>query len=74
LPPGQFTRAFSEPDRYQLYARSMARYEAMLSAGALEEVAALAARRLDPLLPAMNPWRFRADPAPQGEISLHRRR
>src|SRR6267378_5010648 len=53
LPPGQFSALFLEPDRDQLYARIDARYEAMLSAGALEEVAALAARRLDPLLPAM---------------------
>ena len=37
----------------QLYARIDARFDAMLAAGALEEVAALAARQLDPLLPAM---------------------
>ena len=37
----------------QLYARIDARFDAMLKAGALEEVAALAARQLDPLLPAM---------------------
>jgi len=53
LPPRTIQRAVSEPDRDQLYARIDGRYEAMLSAGALEEVAALAARRLDPLLPAM---------------------
>ncbi len=53
LPPGQFSALFLSPDRDQLYARIDGRYEAMLSAGALEEVAALAARRLDPLLPAM---------------------
>jgi len=53
LPPGQFSALFLSPDRDQLYARIDSRYEAMLSAGALEEVAALAARRLDPLLPAM---------------------
>ena len=37
----------------QLYARIDARFDAMLQAGALEEVARLAARKLDPLLPAM---------------------
>jgi tRNA dimethylallyltransferase len=57
LPPlllqRQFSALFLSPDRDQLYARIDSRYEAMLSAGALEEVATLAARRLDPLLPAM---------------------
>src|ERR1700716_820116 len=53
LPPGQFSALFLSPDRDQLYARIDARFDAMLSAGALEEVAVLAARHLDPLLPAM---------------------
>jgi tRNA dimethylallyltransferase len=53
LPQGTFSALFLAPDRDQLYARIDARFEAMLSAGALEEVAALAARHLDPLLPAM---------------------
>ena len=53
LPPGQFTGVFLAPDRDQLYARIDARFDAMLQAGALDEVAALAARQLDPLLPAM---------------------
>ena len=53
LPPGSFRALFLEPDRDELYARIDARFDAMLAAGALEEVAALAARRLDPLLPAM---------------------
>jgi tRNA dimethylallyltransferase len=53
LPPGQFSALFLAADRDALYARIDARYDAMLAAGALEEVAALAARRLDPLLPAM---------------------
>jgi tRNA dimethylallyltransferase len=53
LPPGTFRALFLEPGRDHLYARIDARFDAMLSAGALEEVAALAARRLDPLLPAM---------------------
>jgi tRNA dimethylallyltransferase len=53
LPPEQFTALFLAPERDQLYARIDARFDAMLAAGALEEVAALAARKLDPLLPAM---------------------
>jgi tRNA dimethylallyltransferase len=53
LPPGQFGALFLAADRDQLYARIDARFDAMLSSGALDEVAALAARRLDPLLPAM---------------------
>jgi tRNA dimethylallyltransferase len=53
LAPGQFTAVFLEPARNELYARIDARFDAMLQAGALDEVAALAARRLDPLLPAM---------------------
>jgi tRNA dimethylallyltransferase len=53
LPPGTFRALFLEPDRDALYARIDARFEAMLAAGAMEEVAALAERKLDPLLPAM---------------------
>ena len=53
LPPGEFSAVFLAPDRDQLYARIDARFDAMLAAGALEEVAALADRQLDPLLPAM---------------------
>ena len=53
LPPGQFSALFLDPDRDQLYAKIDARFDAMLNAGALAEVAELAARRLDPLLPAM---------------------
>jgi tRNA dimethylallyltransferase len=53
LPRGSFRALFLEPDRNELYARIDARYDAMLAAGALEEVAGVAARRLDPLLPAM---------------------
>lgn len=71
LPPDAFRALFLEPDRDQLYARIDARFDTMLKAGALEEVAALAARQLDPLLPAM-----KAHGVPalirhlQGEISL----
>ncbi|OJU27807.1 MAG: tRNA (adenosine(37)-N6)-dimethylallyltransferase MiaA [Nitrobacter sp. 62-13] len=53
LPPGRVRAVFLSPDRDALYARIDARFGAMLEAGALEEVAALAERRLDPLLPAM---------------------
>jgi tRNA dimethylallyltransferase len=42
LPPGQFLALFLAPGR-----------DALLQAGALQEVEQLAARRLDPLLPAM---------------------
>ena len=53
LPPGRFSALFLSPDRDALYARIDARFDAMLAAGALQEVERLAARRLDPLLPAM---------------------
>jgi tRNA dimethylallyltransferase len=53
LPQGKFHALFLSPERDELYARIDARFAAMLSTGALEEVARLAARRLDPLLPAM---------------------
>jgi tRNA dimethylallyltransferase len=53
LPPDHVTALFLAPERDQLYARIDARFDAMLKAGALDEVAALAARKLDPLLPAM---------------------
>jgi tRNA dimethylallyltransferase len=71
LPPEAFRALFLEPDRDQLYARIDARFAAMLATGALDEVAALASRKLDPLLPAM-----KAHGVPaltrhlQGEISL----
>ena len=53
LPQGTFVALFLAPARETLYARIDARFDAMLKAGALDEVAALAARNLDPLLPAM---------------------
>jgi tRNA dimethylallyltransferase len=46
-------RVFIAPDRAALYARIDARFDRMLAAGALDEVRRLAARKLDPLLPAM---------------------
>lgn len=53
LPEGGNVALFLAPERQELYARIDRRFVTMLQAGALEEVAALAARRLDPLLPAM---------------------
>ncbi|MDB5656761.1 MAG: tRNA delta(2)-isopentenylpyrophosphate transferase [Tardiphaga sp.] len=53
LPAGTFSATFLTPERDELYARIDARFDLMLRAGALDEVAALAARKLDPLLPAM---------------------
>jgi tRNA dimethylallyltransferase len=53
LPPGTFNALFLAPERDELYARIDARFDAMLAAGALREVERLAARQLDPLLPAM---------------------
>ncbi|WP_375159146.1 tRNA (adenosine(37)-N6)-dimethylallyltransferase MiaA [Bradyrhizobium sp. RDT46] len=53
LPSGSFRAVFLAPERDALYARIDARFDAMLAAGALEEVERLAARQLDPLLPAM---------------------
>jgi len=53
LPPEQTVAVFLAPERKELYARIDSRFTAMLKAGALEEVAALAARKLDPIMPAM---------------------
>lgn len=53
LPPGEVVAVFLAPERDILYDRIDRRFGAMLGAGALEEVAQLTARRLDPLLPAM---------------------
>jgi tRNA dimethylallyltransferase len=53
LPPGSFAALFLSPERDALYARIDARFDAMLKVGALQEVERLAARKLDPLLPAM---------------------
>ena len=53
LPPDSFRAAFLAPERDDLYARIDARFDAMLGAGALKEVERLAARQLDPMLPAM---------------------
>ena len=53
LEPDGVQAIFLAPDRKDVYARIDARFETMLENGALEEVAALAARKLDPMLPAM---------------------
>jgi tRNA dimethylallyltransferase len=46
-------KVFLMPERDELGLRIDARFDAMMAAGALEEVRALAARNLDPNLPAM---------------------
>jgi tRNA dimethylallyltransferase len=53
LAPGQWRAVFLAPDRGELYRRIDARFDAMMEAGAVDEVRALAARGLDPALPAM---------------------
>ena len=64
-------KVFITCERKQLVARIEMRFAAMLRAGALDEVSALATRQLDPLLPAMKahgvPWLIRHL---NGEISL----
>jgi tRNA dimethylallyltransferase len=56
-------KVFLMPKRDELGLRIDARFDAMMAAGALEEVRALAARNLDPNLPAMKahgvPWLIR---------------
>jgi tRNA dimethylallyltransferase len=64
-------KVFLRTERSDLVARIEARFDAMLEADALAEVRALAARNLDPLLPAMKahgvPWLIRHL---RGEIGL----
>jgi tRNA dimethylallyltransferase len=71
LPQEDFVATFLAPEREQLYARIDTRFDAMIKAGALAEVEALASRRLDPILPAMKahgvPWLIRHL---AGEITL----
>jgi tRNA dimethylallyltransferase len=71
IDPARAVRIFIAPDRAALYGRIDARFATMLAAGALDEVRRLAARQLDPLLPAMKahgvPWLIRHL---AGEISL----
>jgi tRNA dimethylallyltransferase len=53
-------KIFLDVDRAELRRRIEARFDDMLASGAVEEVSALAARNLDPMLPAMKahgvPW------------------
>jgi tRNA dimethylallyltransferase len=75
LPPlldaSRAVKFFLAPERPELRRRIDARFDAMLGAGALDEVRALMRRKLDPLLPAMKahgvPWLIRHL---NGEISL----
>ncbi len=53
LRAGEWAGLFLAPDREALYRRIDARFDAMLGEGALDEVARLAERRLDPALPVM---------------------
>ncbi len=53
LEPGRWAGIFLAPDRQTLNGVIDRRFDAMLETGALEEVAALARRRLDPALPVM---------------------
>jgi tRNA dimethylallyltransferase len=73
-PPVDASRAISlflDVDRAELYRRIDTRFDAMLAAGTLDEVRALAQRGLDPALPAMKahgvPWLIRHL---KGEIEL----
>jgi tRNA dimethylallyltransferase len=60
LDPVRVVMIFLNPDRADLHRRIADRFDAMLAAGALDEVRALVARGLDPMLPAMKahgvPW------------------
>ena len=64
-------RIFLSPERDELARRIGVRFDAMIEAGAIEEVRALMARDLDPSLPAMKahgvPWLIRQL---RGEITL----
>jgi tRNA dimethylallyltransferase len=53
LDPDRAVKIFLDVDRTELYRRIDARFDAMLAAGALEEVRALGRRGLDAALPAM---------------------
>jgi tRNA dimethylallyltransferase len=53
IDPGSSLRLFLAPDRGVLYGRIDARFRCMVGEGALDEVAAILERRLDPALPVM---------------------
>lgn len=71
LDPARTTKVFIATERKELVARIEKRFASMLEAGALDEVRALAARELNPLLPAMKahgvPWLIRHL---KGELTL----
>ena len=73
LAPDQAIKIFLDDDQAELYGRIDARFDDMLTAGALEEVRTLAHRGLDPALPAMKahgvPWLIRYI---EGQIDLTR--
>jgi tRNA dimethylallyltransferase len=54
LEPGEWRGLFLNPDRAMLFRSIDSRFDAMMAEGALDEVAALAKRRLDPALPVMH--------------------
>ncbi|HKR89984.1 MAG TPA: tRNA (adenosine(37)-N6)-dimethylallyltransferase MiaA [Phenylobacterium sp.] len=71
LPREAWAAVALEPPREILYARCDARLEIMVRQGALDEVAALMARKLDPTLPAMKAVGVREFAAClRGEVSL----
>jgi tRNA dimethylallyltransferase len=71
IDPAEAVKIFLDVDRAELYRRIDVRFDAMLAAGALDEVRALSRRGLDPALPAMKahgvPWLIRHL---KGEIGL----
>jgi tRNA dimethylallyltransferase len=71
IDPAHAAKVFITCERKELVRRIETRFAGMLKAGALAEVGALAARQLDPLLPAMKahgvPWLIRHL---DGKISL----
>ena len=71
LDASRAAKIFLMPDRDELFRRIDARFETMVTAGAIEEVRTLAARNLDPDLPAMKahgvPWLIRHL---KGELTL----
>ncbi len=71
IAPEDTMAVFLSVDRAELRARIDARFDKMLAEGALDEARALAARKLDPVLPAMKahgaPWLLKHL---AGEISL----
>jgi tRNA dimethylallyltransferase len=71
LDAARAAKVFLSPDRDALLQRIDIRFDEMMTAGAIEEVQALAARALDPNLPAMKahgvPWLVRHL---RGEINL----